>query len=125
MQSMGYVPTIGRSRSGSPNVRMKVEGKLVIIFFYGCSKHPIKRCLGVQIAAGYTMRQPVSLHKMNLWHARNRYTYAYRMTSRPRSVWLLLDLTFSAGMTPQIFQKHFEYFRQNERKFRKHIGFQL
>jgi hypothetical protein len=79
----------------------------------------------VQIGAGYTMNQPVPLERLNLWHARNRYTYAYRLTRRPQSVWLLLDLTFSAGMTPQIFQKHFEYFRQNEQRFRKHIGFRL
>ena len=124
LQRMGYLPQIryGR-RTKNPYLRFKMERKLILLRFFGCTRHPIKRCKGILISTGYKLNRTVSLTVLNDWHFKRRYTYAYRVPKQPNVVWLGLDLSFSGGMTTTIFKRHLDYFRLREGWFRKHIGF--
>ena len=126
LQKVGYLAQIkyGR-RTGTPYIRFKMERKLILVRFYACKRHNVMRCLGLAFTTGYKLNKAFPLKRLNRWHAKRRYTYAYRGLRQPNVIWLSMDLTFSAGMTPAIFAKYLGYFRIREGWFRKHIGFSM
>lgn len=114
--------------SGNPYVRSKVDGFTFSVYLFACDKQEKPyRCKGIQFYSGYKMAQPLSLMQMNEWNRTKRYARGYAdrdpATGAYNRARIEMDLSFSGGMTRNIFMAHFGLFRRLNKAFRQHIGF--
>lgn len=128
LQSRGLPAAVSYSKStGNPYVRSRVDGFNFAIFFFSCTKDTPRRCKGIQFYSGYKKVSPLTLALMNDWNRRKRYARGYLVadssTGALTRARIEMDLSFSGGMTRNIFLANLRLFQRLKASFRTHIGF--
>lgn len=125
LREIGYLPKLRTTKSGEPYIVFRMEGIPVNLFFAGCTKPPKITCRALQAAVLYGQAQPFHLRKINNFNLRYAYVRLARDERDPKKLWAVADLSFSGGMTPEIFEAWIGLFRRQNVTVRRVMGIRL
>ncbi len=74
LQASGYRAQADVDGVGDPMVHSATDGTSYAIYFYGCEG---QRCTSIGFQAGYAMKKPPSLAKINEWNREMRFGRAH------------------------------------------------
>jgi len=94
MQKAGYKAELGKDDGGDPMISSAAEGQTFKVYFYDCEAG---RCKALQFSAGFDLKTPLTLDKINAWNRKNRYLKAY--LDEDGDPYVQYDVNVNAGRT--------------------------
>jgi hypothetical protein len=120
LQAAGYNAQLGTDQDGDPTVASSASGTKFDIFFYGCTQH--KDCKTVQFYTGYTLKERVSLEKINAFNRDARFGRGYLDKVDDPCIRMEVDLD-DGGMSDALFIDNIEFWTSIRAEFERQIGF--
>lgn len=120
-RAAGYEATVGVDKIGDPKVSSSIGRTKFELLFYNCMNH--MGCATVQFHAGYDLKLPISLAKINEWNRTQRFGRAYLDGENDPILQMDLDLD-DGGMSAPLFADNLEFWNAVLVNFEKHIGFE-
>ncbi|RZI55358.1 MAG: YbjN domain-containing protein [Zymomonas sp.] len=121
MKAGGYSDaTLGKDGEGDPKISAKIDGTTFHVYFYNCTGN--KACATVQFHAGYDLKKPIKLERINEWNRTHRFGRAYVDDEGDPILQMDLDLD-DGGVSRLLFIDNLEFWSTVVSKFEQHIGF--
>ena len=95
LQKGGYKAVLSKDDGGDPLIDSAADGHSFKIYFYDCDA--TKRCKALQFSAGFDLKTPLTLDKVNEWNRKNRYLKAY--LDDDGDPYVQYDVNVNAGRT--------------------------
>jgi hypothetical protein len=96
MQDAGYKAELTKDDGGDPMINSAANGASFKVYFYDCDKAQL-RCKALQFSAGFDLKTPLTLEKINEWNRKNRYLKAY--LDDDKDPYVQYDVNVNAGRT--------------------------
>ncbi len=130
LRDLNLKPDVEPSEDGDPQIRVRVDNFLWVIFFFNCDKSgELERrgCRSLQFYTSYIMDNAIPLATINSWNTDQRYARAYyrKQNDGKHSARIEVDALFEdTGSKPaEAFRAYFSIMKRQAASFRKHIGF--
>ncbi|WP_347241413.1 YbjN domain-containing protein [Thermus sp.] len=103
---------------GEVYFRLRLAGLRALLLLMDCEKEV---CSSLQLYAGFSMKKPPSLERINAWNREKRFSRAYLdKDGDPVLEW---DLDLSGGVTDGAIKAFLDLFEESLRAFASWIGF--
>lgn len=96
LQDAGYKAELTKDDGGDPMINSAAAGASFKVYFYDCDKAKT-RCKALQFSAGFDLKTPLTLEKINEWNRKNRYLKAY--LDDDMDPYVQYDVNVNAGRT--------------------------
>lgn len=120
LQQGGYAAKPDTDKVGDPMITSGVNGSTFQVYFYNCTDH--KNCATVQFRSGYSLKQRVSLERINEFNRSQRFGRAYLDKEGDPILEMDVDLD-DGGLSQALFIDNVEFWETVLSKFEKHIGY--
>jgi hypothetical protein len=120
LQAAGYSAKLGTDRIGDPMITSGVSGTTFQIYFYNCTDN--KDCATVQFHAGFDLRNPVDLPKINEWNRTKRFARAFLDKENDPILEMDVDLD-DGGLSSALFIDNIEFWAAILGDFERYIGY--
>ena len=120
LQRHGYSAQLSVDKVGDPMITSGVSGTKFQIFFYNCTDH--QQCATVQFHAGYDLKTPLGLDRLNEWNRTKRFARAFLDKENDPILEMDVDLD-DGGMSQALFIDNIEFWDTLVADFEKHIGY--
>jgi len=98
LQKAGYKAELTKDETGDPLITSAADGRSFKVYFYDCDKQGDGgRCKALQFSAGFDLKTPLTLDKVNEWNRKNRYLKAY--LDDDGDPYVQYDVNVNAGRT--------------------------
>ncbi|MCB1492345.1 MAG: YbjN domain-containing protein [Rhodobiaceae bacterium] len=119
LQDFGYRALLEKDSQGDPVIRTTFSQVNSSIFFYSCTDGA--DCKVIQFAAGFDLKDGISLSKLNDWNRNKLFGAAYR--DDEDDPWLKMTVNLEGGVTPQNLRHTIEWWQVIIDDFKEHIDF--
>jgi hypothetical protein len=96
LQKAGYKAELTKDDGGDPMINSAANGSTFKVYFYDCDTAKT-RCKALQLSAGFDLKTPLTLEKINEWNRKNRYLKAY--LDDEGDPYVQYDVNVNAGRT--------------------------
>lgn len=119
LQNAGYKAELKKDSEGDPMISSAAQGVNFTVYFYDCDGGA--RCRAIQFSAGFDMKTPPTVQKINEWNRDKRYLKAYLDSDGdPRVEY---DVNVNAGRTMSGLNDDFGVWTRRLADFKTFIGF--
>lgn len=118
LRDKGYRAEVTKDSTGDPKVESSADGTKFDVWFYGCKEG---RCAAVQFAAGFDLKDGMTLSDINTWNRKNRFGKGH--LDDEMDPYLHYDVDFEVGATTEAIGNAIEVWAAVLPSFKRHIGF--
>ena len=116
LQAKGYRAEVGKADDGTPKINNGLDGSSFTVWFYTCKSD---RCAAIQFAAGFDLKDGVSLAKINAWNRDKRFGRGY--LDEEMNPYVQYDVDFEIGGTTEAIGNAVEVWASVFPTFKKYL----
>ena len=118
LRARGYAPQTHVLDDGEPYLSFTHAGDNMALYLYDCIDDA---CGAVQLVAGFSLEQPVTLETVNDWNRTKRFSRVYRQPQG--AVFIEMDLDLAGGVMPGAIDDWFEIWNVSVPELKRHLGY--